>query len=77
MKMNRRNMLIGIGAATAGSGAVLGSGAFTQVNADRTANFTVVGDNSAYLDLSGTGAAMLAQKPAVKVRASSNSMPLT
>ena len=33
--MNRRNVLVGLGTAAAGSGIVFGSGAFTQLNADR------------------------------------------
>lgn len=35
MDMNRRNVLLGLGTAAAGSGAVFGSGAFSQVQADR------------------------------------------
>jgi len=47
MKMNRRNVLIGIGTAAAGSGAVLGSGALTSVSANRTLSITTVDDDTA------------------------------
>lgn len=55
MRMNRRNVLIGLGSITTGAGAIFGSGAFTQVEADRSANFTVTNDGSAILGLSGDG----------------------
>jgi hypothetical protein len=45
--MNRRNVLIGIGTAAAGSGAVLGSGALTSVSANRTLSITTVDDDTA------------------------------
>jgi hypothetical protein len=48
--MNRRKLLIGLGAA-AGAGGVLGSGAFTSVTANRTATVNVTGDANAYLQL--------------------------
>jgi hypothetical protein len=51
--MNRRKLLIGLGAA-AGAGGVLGSGAFTSVTANRTAKVEVVDDASAYLALEST-----------------------
>ena len=54
MKMNRRKALIGIGSLAVGSGAALGSGAFTSVTADRTVNVSVAGDGSAFLGLSPT-----------------------
>lgn len=47
--MKRRNVLIGIGALSAGSLAVIGSGAFTQVQADRAVEADVVNDSEAYL----------------------------
>lgn len=49
--MNRRNLLIGIGTAAVGSGAVLGSGALTQVSADRTATVNTADDSSAIIEL--------------------------
>jgi len=35
MDMNRRNVLIGMGGLAVGGGALLGSGAFTSVSAER------------------------------------------
>ena len=50
-KMNRRNVLLGLGTAAAGSGIVFGSGAFTQVQADRELVVTVSGDDAAVLGI--------------------------
>lgn len=45
--MNRRNVLKGLTAATAGSmGLAFGSGAFTQVEADRNFDVTIAGDDA-------------------------------
>lgn len=56
MKMNRRNVLIGIGTVAVGSGVALGSGAFTQVEANRTVNLNVSDDDSgALLELTPSG----------------------
>lgn len=52
MSMNRRNVLIGLGAVAAGGGAVLGSGAFSQVDADRSVSISTTGDGGALLALS-------------------------
>lgn len=49
--MNARNLLIGIGIVAVVTGGVLGSGALTQVNADRTATVSTTGDASAALGL--------------------------
>jgi len=49
--MRRRNVLIGLGSATAGLSAVFGSGAFTQVEADRSLTIGVSEDDSALLAL--------------------------
>jgi hypothetical protein len=49
MKLTRRNALIGLGSLVAGSGALVGTGAFSQVTADRTASAQVVADNSGAL----------------------------
>jgi hypothetical protein len=58
MKMNRRNALLGLGAILTGGGALFGSGAFSQVQAERQVNLDIAGDSSAALGLSqGTGAA--------------------
>lgn len=44
MDMNRRKVLLGMGTAAIGSGAAFGSGAFTQMTADRSASITVQND---------------------------------
>ena len=49
--MNRRNVLIGLGAVAAGGGAALGTGAFSQVEADRSVTINTTGDGSALLQL--------------------------
>ena len=49
--MNRRKFMLGLGGTVAGSAAVLGSGAFTSFNADRTASVSVAGDSTAFLGL--------------------------
>lgn len=51
MAMNRRNVLIGLGAIAAGGGAAFGSGAFSQVEADRSVSITMAGDSGALLQL--------------------------
>lgn len=54
--MQRRNFIAGIGITATMGGAALGSGAFSQVEADRTMNVTVADDSLAYLSLAeGTG----------------------
>ena len=45
-KLNRRNVLLGLGTAAAGSGIVFGSGAFTQVAAERNVSVSVDADNA-------------------------------
>ena len=55
MRLTRRNALIGLGTVAAGAGVVGGSGAFTQVEAERTVNISTAGDGSAALTLEGTG----------------------
>lgn len=47
--MNRRQLLAGLGAAAAGGGAALGTGAFTSVEADRSVNVSVADEDQAYL----------------------------
>ena len=47
----RRNTLLGVGALIAGGGAVLGTGAFTSVEAERTVNVETAGDQNAFLQL--------------------------
>lgn len=53
MRMNRRNVLLGLGTVVAGGGAALGTGAFSQIDADRTASISVASDSTALLTLSG------------------------
>ena len=55
MDMNRRNVLIGLGTAAAGSSMAFGSGAFTQVEADRALSIDVDGDASAAVELNASG----------------------
>ncbi|WP_162991485.1 hypothetical protein [Halostella salina] len=50
--MNRRNVLIGLGTAVVGGGAAFGSGAFTNVEAERTVDLQTSGDGSAQVQLS-------------------------
>jgi hypothetical protein len=54
--MQRRKFLIGTGALAAGSAAAIGTGAFTSVQADRTVNVEVAGDDGAYLKIVPTDA---------------------
>ena len=51
MAMNRRNVLIGLGAVAAGGGAALGTGAFSQVEATRSVSIGTAGDSGALLSL--------------------------
>jgi len=50
--MERRKFVIGMGSLAAGGAAAVGTGAFGSVEADRTVNVNVAGDESAYLGLS-------------------------
>jgi len=49
---NRRNVLIGLGGLVAGGGALIGTGAFDTVQAERTVNVETAGDGAALLGLS-------------------------
>jgi len=49
--MKRRNFTLGLGAAVAGGASLLGSGAFTSVQADRAVTVTVADDTEALLGL--------------------------
>jgi hypothetical protein len=49
--MNRRTVLIGLGGLFAGSGALLGTGAFTTVEAERTVTVETAGDADAFLGI--------------------------
>ena len=54
--MERRNFVIGLGGIAASAGLVAGSGAFSQIEADRNMSVTVADDAAAYLSLAeGTG----------------------
>ena len=55
--MKRRNFIVGLGATAAGGTAVLGSGAFSSVEGERTVTVETADDNDAYLRLTeGDGA---------------------
>jgi hypothetical protein len=49
--MERRKFILGVGAAAAAGGTLVGSGAFTSVEADRDVKVQVVGDSDAFLRL--------------------------
>jgi hypothetical protein len=49
--MDRRKFLVGMGSLAAGGAAVMGTGAFTSVKADRSITVQTAGDASAYLKL--------------------------
>ena len=53
--MERRNFLLGIGGASIGGSALLGTGAFSRVESQRDVTIAVAEDPDAYLGLSGTG----------------------
>ena len=50
--MNRRNVLIGLGGLVAGGGALIGTGAFDTVEAERTVSVETAGDAAALLAFS-------------------------
>jgi len=47
--MNRRSILLGLGGIVAGGGALLGTGAFTTIEAERTVTVETAGDADAFL----------------------------
>ena len=49
MKMNRRNVLVGLGGLAIGGGALFGSGAFDQVEAQRSVEVSAAEDSQALL----------------------------
>ncbi|WP_229125329.1 hypothetical protein [Halapricum desulfuricans] len=53
----RRKFLLGMGSLAAGGAAAIGSGAFTKVNANRTAQINIAGDSSALLALDDSNSA--------------------
>lgn len=52
MRMNRRNVLVGLGTIVAGGGAALGTGAFSSVEAERSVSISATDDNTANIQLS-------------------------
>lgn len=54
MQLSRRNILIGLGGIVAGGGALVGTGAFTTVQAERTVTVETAGDETALLALAPT-----------------------
>lgn len=53
MGISKRQTLLGIGTLTVGSGLILGSGAFSSIQADRTVSISTTGDASASIGLVG------------------------
>lgn len=51
--MERRKFMLGLGSVAAGGSALVGSGAFTSVEADRTVEVNLANDANAYLALTG------------------------
>ncbi|KAB1187474.1 MULTISPECIES: hypothetical protein [Haloferax] len=51
MAINRRNILLGLGAIVGGGGALIGTGAFSSVSAARSVTANTTGDGSAYLEI--------------------------
>jgi hypothetical protein len=49
MELSRRSVVMGLGGLIAGAGAVLGTGAFTTVEAERTVSVETAGDANAFL----------------------------
>jgi hypothetical protein len=54
LKMERRKFLIGAGSAAIGSSALIGSGAFSNMEANREFDIAVAGDENAFLRLSAS-----------------------
>ncbi|WP_416840355.1 hypothetical protein [Haloferax sp. DFSO52] len=54
MAINRRNVLLGLGAIVGGGGALVGTGAFSNVSAARSVSVSTAGDASALLTLTGS-----------------------
>lgn len=51
MALSRRNVLIALGAAVGGGGALVGTGAFTTVSAERSVEVSTAGDANAFLTI--------------------------
>lgn len=54
MLMNRRNVLVGLGVIVVMSGVLLGTGAFSTVEADRSVTVTTAGDSNALIGFNAT-----------------------
>jgi len=76
MKLTRRNALIGLGSLVAGSGALVGTGAFSSVSADRTVNISSAGDGSAQLGISVSGDLAGSNNDTIQFDLSSNGVNL-
>lgn len=55
MTMNRRNVLLALAVISITGGLVFGTGAFSQVEAQRALSIQTTGDGSAYAELTGDG----------------------
>lgn len=55
MRATRRNVLVILGVLTIAGGALFGTGAFTQVSAERTVDVNTAGDDSAQVGMNVTG----------------------
>ena len=76
MKLTRRNALIGLGSLVAGSGALVGTGAFSSVEADRTVNVSSAGDSSAQLEIRVSGDLAGSNNDTIQFDLSSNGVNL-
>lgn len=54
MRMNRRNVLMGLGGLATLTGGAIGTGAFSEVSAPRDAQISVASDAEAYLSIDAT-----------------------
>jgi len=61
MALSRRNILVALGAVVGGGGALVGTGAFSTVAAERTVDVTTAGDDNALLSLSSDSAYLASQ----------------
>lgn len=59
MIMNRRNVLVLLAVVAIGGGLIAGTGAFSQVEANRTADVGVSGDSSALLGIEDNGSSIV------------------
>lgn len=66
MRMNRRNVLLGLGSLATLAGGAMGTGAFSTVSATRDAEISVASDSEAYLTLDATNSssALIGQQQA-------------